>query len=62
MLTQPQDAAPQDAPSTAGSPAALTPSASPVTLKEHPAAGEKPCITDDILIEEVSIDGMCGVY
>lgn len=62
MLTQPQDAAPQDAPSTAGSPTPPTSAASPLTLKEHPAAGENPCITDDILIEEVSIDGMCGVY
>jgi mycofactocin precursor len=21
-----------------------------------------PCVTEDILVEEVSIDGMCGVY
>lgn len=34
----------------------------PLTLKEdNPAAG-KPKILDDVVIEEVSIDGMCGVY
>jgi mycofactocin precursor len=25
-------------------------------------ASDKPLIADDLLVEEVSIDGMCGVY
>lgn len=29
---------------------------------EGGARGEKPQIVDEALIEEVSIDGMCGVY
>jgi mycofactocin precursor len=31
---------------------------------ETPVAGtdEQPLITEDVLVEEVSIDGMCGVY
>ena len=32
-----------------------------VVLEEKPAA-EKPKASDEILIEEISIDGMCGVY
>ena len=31
-------------------------------LKEKAPAGGKPQILDDVVIEEVSIDGMCGVY
>ena len=34
----------------------------PTALKEgHPGVG-KPQILEDVVIEEVSIDGMCGVY
>jgi mycofactocin precursor len=25
-------------------------------------AGDETLVTDDLLVEEVSIDGMCGVY
>jgi mycofactocin precursor len=32
-----------------------------VVLEEKPAA-EKPKASEEILIEEISIDGMCGVY
>jgi mycofactocin precursor len=34
----------------------------PVALKQDEPAGGKPQILDDVVIEEVSIDGMCGVY
>ncbi|MFO1154203.1 MAG: mycofactocin precursor MftA [Rhodospirillales bacterium] len=34
---------------------------SPVAGNENAKAG-KPAIVEEILIEEVSIDGMCGVY
>lgn len=41
-----------------------TPTAPPKTmgLKEHKLDGEKPRILEEVVIEEVSIDGMCGVY
>lgn len=29
---------------------------------ENEAAGEKPKASEEIMIEEISIDGMCGVY
>lgn len=35
---------------------------SAVALKEHKIDREQPKILDEVLIEEVSIDGMCGVY
>ena len=31
-------------------------------LKANEALSEKPRILDEVVIEEVSIDGMCGVY
>lgn len=31
-------------------------------LKANEALSEKPRILDEVIIEEVSIDGMCGVY
>jgi len=34
----------------------------PVTLKNGEPAGDKPRILEEVVIEEVSIDGMCGVY
>lgn len=42
----------------------LAPSAlqSPVTLRDKHPLREKPQIEEEIIIEEVSIDGMCGVY
>jgi len=33
------------------------PTAAPV-----PAAADAPLVTGDLLVEDVSIDGMCGVY
>ena len=35
---------------------------SAVALKERKIDGEPPKVLDEVLIEEVSIDGMCGVY
>jgi mycofactocin precursor len=35
------------------------PAADPI---EAPVPGSDPLVTDDLLVEEVSIDGMCGVY
>jgi mycofactocin precursor len=29
---------------------------------EPGAGGDEALVTDDLLVEEVSIDGMCGVY
>jgi mycofactocin precursor len=29
---------------------------------EDPAEGAEPMLVEELLVEEVSIDGMCGVY
>ena len=44
--------------------AAVSPAtpAVPMALKDGTPANEKPKILEDVVIEEVSIDGMCGVY
>ena len=49
----PTDAADLAAPASAASQPADSP---------HTAAAAKPDIVEEVLIEEVSIDGMCGVY
>ena len=36
--------------------------AAPVALKEGQPGVGKPQILEEVVIEEVSIDGMCGVY
>jgi mycofactocin precursor len=40
--------------------------AQPTLTAGEPAGGDRsgdePVIADDLLVEEVSIDGMCGVY
>lgn len=41
---------------------AVVATAEPVSLKDNAQTGSKPQILDDLVIEEVSIDGMCGVY
>jgi mycofactocin precursor len=28
----------------------------------EPPATDEPLVTDELLVEEISIDGMCGVY
>lgn len=43
-------------------PCTATPMPSPVTGKKDEPAGEKPRVVEEVVIEEVSIDGMCGVY
>jgi mycofactocin precursor len=52
--------------------ATVTQQAVTVLVPEHPAVGEKPAepgasgdealVTGELLVEEISIDGMCGVY
>ena len=52
--------------------AIVTQQAVTVLVPEHPAAGEKPAgpgaggdealVNGELLVEEISIDGMCGVY
>jgi mycofactocin precursor len=52
--------------------ATITQQAATVLVPEHPAANEKPAepgasgdealLTGELLVEEISIDGMCGVY
>lgn len=57
VLTETADAqAPQD---TSRVP---TDSLAPAGLKEAEPVHAKPRIVEEIIIEEVSIDGMCGVY
>ncbi len=29
---------------------------------DQPGTGDDPAITEELLVEEISIDGMCGVY
>ena len=43
-------------------PRTATPMPNPATGKKGEPAGEKPRIVEEVVIEEVSIDGMCGVY
>ena len=33
-----------------------------VTTTDQPAAADAPEVVEELLVEEVSIDGMCGVY
>lgn len=41
----------------------VTPDAATSTAEAVPAdGGEDPQIDEELLIEEISIDGMCGVY
>ena len=43
-------------------PSTPTASSTMISVKEHKPAGEKPRVLEEVVIEEVSIDGMCGVY
>jgi mycofactocin precursor len=36
--------------------------AAPTAATELPPSGDEQLIEEDLLVEEVSIDGMCGVY
>ena len=65
MFTQTQNTAPTlvaDAVTPQADPPAPTALPTTVALKDGELAGEKPRILDEVVIEEVSIDGMCGVY
>ena len=58
MFTEPQTAG-----ATEAVDAAVSQAASPaVVLKDGAPAPEAPKILEEVVIEEVSIDGMCGVY
>jgi mycofactocin precursor len=43
----------------AGQIAVSEPASDPIT---EPAPEPDPLVTDELLVEEISIDGMCGVY
>jgi mycofactocin precursor len=49
---------------TAASPAELPVDAPPsgTAATERPAEAEPRLVEEDLLVEDVSIDGMCGVY
>ena len=38
------------------------PAPAPEVTPAETAAGSTPAVVEEVLIEEVSIDGMCGVY
>ncbi len=39
-----------------------TPVLAPVSLRQGEPIGDAPQVVEELVIEEVSIDGMCGVY
>jgi mycofactocin precursor len=41
---------------------ATTTVAEPAAPIPEPPATDEPLVTDELLVEEISIDGMCGVY
>jgi mycofactocin precursor len=58
MFTETTPAAP-----ATDSPAPATAETRPATaLKDSEAKGGQPRILEEVVVEEVSIDGMCGVY
>ena len=57
MLTETQTTV-----STSAADAPVSQTEPPVALKDGEPTGEKPRILEEVVIEEVSIDGMCGVY
>ena len=59
MLTEPQTTVSTP---VADAPVAPTEPTAPAALKDGQPTGEKPQILEEVIIEEVSIDGMCGVY
>ena len=65
MLTQLQNSDPHAATDAAileNDPGTRPEAQSRVALKEGESTGRKPRILEEVVIEEVSIDGMCGVY
>ena len=59
MFTETQTAGATEAADTA---VPQTASSAPVVLKDEVPAQETPKVLEEVVIEEVSIDGMCGVY
>lgn len=59
MFTETHDATPTLATDTG---VARPKGVAPATLDEGEAKVGKPRIMEEVIIEEVSIDGMCGVY
>ena len=39
-----------------------TPAEAPVVDGDVSGDGDEPVVDDEVLLEEISIDGMCGVY
>ena len=62
MLTETLPAIPTSDADAAARTEHTTTTPPPAAAKTTEAAGEKPQILEDVVIEEVSIDGMCGVY
>ncbi|MGZ8408746.1 MAG: variant-type mycofactocin precursor [Hyphomicrobium sp.] len=65
MLTETQHAVSTsvaDAPLPQNESPAPAVSSAPAALNEAEPAGGRPRILEEVIIEEVSIDGMCGVY
>jgi mycofactocin precursor len=54
------EAAPDQPTLTAGAPAGPDPTDG--TADTADTAGDEALVADELLVEEVSIDGMCGVY
>jgi mycofactocin precursor len=50
----------QTSPETVAAPVAEAPAPAPATAPEPPVADGH--LVEDLLVEDVSIDGMCGVY
>jgi mycofactocin precursor len=62
MFTETQIAVPTSEPdATSAQVECRTPAAPAAPSEAEPATG-KPRIVEEVIIEEVSIDGMCGVY
>jgi mycofactocin precursor len=71
-MTQPATQTADAAPSAGATPASIEPATTPLTEPHHRSArpaSARPqsgpagdLVEDDLLVEDVSIDGMCGVY
>lgn len=62
MLTEIEKEVSTSTPNVSGAPGASHVSRLVTKLNPNEPMSEKPQILDEVVIEEVSIDGMCGVY
>jgi mycofactocin precursor len=62
VIEKPASTYPADPAVTKAEPSTPTEPPKTMGLKENKLDVEKPRILDEVVIEEVSIDGMCGVY